>query len=72
MTIAMAPDVDWRVMTDQAEAPADPRLRFLAGMVAAEAGRPEEARTVWQALLVDTPPDAPWRAMLESRLSALP
>merc|ERR1712025_1028192 len=28
MTIAMAPDVDWRVMTDQAEAPADPRAQF--------------------------------------------
>ena len=28
MTIAMAPDVDWRVMTDQAEAPADPRTQF--------------------------------------------
>lgn len=28
MTIVVAPDVDWRVMTDQAEAPADPRAQF--------------------------------------------
>ncbi|MBD3751262.1 MAG: RNA polymerase subunit sigma [Microbacterium sp. 67-17] len=28
MTIAMAPDVDWRVMTEQADAPADPRTQF--------------------------------------------
>ena len=55
-----------------AEAPSDPRLRFLAGHLAAESGQPAEARRLWQALLADTPADAPWRAMLESRLSALP
>ncbi len=55
-----------------AEAPNDPRLRFLAGLVEAESGRPANARSLWQALLTDTPADAPWRAMLERRLNALP
>lgn len=55
-----------------AEQPDDPRLRFLAGLVEAESGRPANARTLWQALLADTPAGAPWRAMLERRLSALP
>ncbi len=55
-----------------AEAPNDPRLRFLAGQLEAEAGRPANARALWQALLVDTPADAPWRGLLERRLSALP
>ncbi|MBR0674303.1 c-type cytochrome biogenesis protein CcmI [Neoroseomonas soli] len=55
-----------------AEAPAEPRLRFLAGLVEAESGRPANARTLWQALLAESPPDAPWRGMLERRLSALP
>jgi cytochrome c-type biogenesis protein CcmH len=55
-----------------AEAPNDPRLRFLAGLVEAESGRPANARALWQALLTDTPADAPWRGMLERRLNALP
>jgi len=55
-----------------AELPDDPRLRFLSGLVEAESGRPAEARTRWQALLADTPADAPWRAMLERRLRDLP
>ena len=55
-----------------AETPNDPRLRFLAGLVEAESGRPANARALWQALLTDTPADAPWRAMLERRLNALP
>ena len=55
-----------------AEAPGDPRLRYLAGLVEAESGRPANARALWQALLTDSPPDAPWRRLLERRLSALP
>lgn len=52
--------------------PTDPRLRFLAGLVEAESGRPANARMLWQALLNDSPPDAPWRALLERRLATLP
>lgn len=55
-----------------AETPNDPRLRFLAGLVEAESGRPANARALWQALLGDSPADAPWRGLLERRLSALP
>jgi cytochrome c-type biogenesis protein CcmH len=55
-----------------AEAPADPRLRFLAGLVEAESGRPANARALWQALLADSPADAPWRALLERRIANLP
>ncbi|CAH0311806.1 c-type cytochrome biogenesis protein CcmI [Roseomonas sp. CECT 9278] len=55
-----------------AEQPEDPRYRFLAGLAEAESGRPANARTLWQALLAETPPDAPWRGLLERRLNALP
>lgn len=54
------------------ETPQDPRLRYLSGLAALEAGQPEAARTAWQALMADTPADAPWRAMLERRLANLP
>ncbi|MBR0681076.1 c-type cytochrome biogenesis protein CcmI [Roseomonas eburnea] len=53
-------------------APNDPRLRFLAGLVEAESGRPANARALWQALLAESPPDAPWRGLVERRLGALP
>jgi cytochrome c-type biogenesis protein CcmH len=55
-----------------AEAPQEPKLRFLLGVVEAEAGHPERARATWRALLADSPPDAPWRALVERRLGALP
>ncbi len=53
-------------------APADPRLRFLSGAVEARAGRPANARAVWQGLLADSPEGAPWRGMLEQQLRELP
>ena len=55
-----------------ATAPADPRLRFLTGLAEARAGRPANARNVWQALLADAPRDAPWRAVVERQLQSLP
>jgi cytochrome c-type biogenesis protein CcmH len=55
-----------------AEKPGDPRIRFLAGLAETLAGRHANARRVWQALLADTPRDAPWRNMLEMRLQDLP
>lgn len=53
-------------------APGEPRLRFLAGLAHARAGRPEEARRTWQALLAEAPPQAPWRPVVERQLEALP
>lgn len=52
--------------------PTDPRLRFLAGLAEAQAGRTENARTAWRGLLADSPPDAPWRGLVERQLQALP
>jgi cytochrome c-type biogenesis protein CcmH len=53
-------------------APGDPRLRYLSGLAEARAGRPANARSVWQALLADAPRDAPWRAVVERGLQTLP
>ncbi len=50
----------------------DPRLRFLAGLSEARAGRNEVARATWTALLAEAPADAPWREIVEQRLRALP
>ena len=53
-------------------APQDIGLRFLTGLAEARAGRPETARTLWQALVAEAPPDAPWRTMVERRMQTLP
>ncbi|NKC32406.1 c-type cytochrome biogenesis protein CcmI [Falsiroseomonas selenitidurans] len=53
-------------------APQEPRLRFLAGLAEARAGRADNARRTWQALLAEAPPDAPWRPVVETQLRALP
>jgi cytochrome c-type biogenesis protein CcmH len=47
-------------------------LRFLTGLAAERDGRPDAARAAWQALVADAPAEAPWRAMVEKRLGALP
>jgi cytochrome c-type biogenesis protein CcmH len=47
-------------------------LRFLSGLAEERAGRPANARRIWQALLADAPDGMPWKAMVERRLSALP
>ena len=54
------------------QAPQHIGLRFLTGLAEARAGRPENARNVWRALIADAPPEAPWRAMVERRMQELP
>lgn len=53
-------------------APQMPRLRFLAGLAEARAGRADNARRVWQSLLAEAPADAPWRGMVERQMQTLP
>ncbi|PHK95080.1 c-type cytochrome biogenesis protein CcmI [Pseudoroseomonas rhizosphaerae] len=52
--------------------PEQPRLRYLSGLGEARAGRTENARATWRALLAQAPADAPWRALVERRLQELP
>jgi cytochrome c-type biogenesis protein CcmH len=52
--------------------PQDIRLRFLTGLAEERGGRPANARRIWQSIVDDSPPDAPWRAMMERRLQRLP
>ncbi|PWC30073.1 c-type cytochrome biogenesis protein CcmI [Teichococcus aestuarii] len=52
--------------------PEQPRLRYLTGLAEARAGRTENARSAWRALLAQAPADAPWRALVERRLQELP
>jgi tetratricopeptide (TPR) repeat protein len=51
--------------------PEHPAPPFFMGLALANSGRTEEAGQVWRGLLARTPKDAPWRADLEGRLSAI-
>lgn len=51
--------------------PDHPGPPFFLGLAMAQSGRFTEARALWAKLLDNTPPDAPWRADLESRLNRL-
>lgn len=52
-------------------APDHPGPPFFLGLALAQSGRFGEARALWARLLENSPPDAPWRADLESRLARL-
>lgn len=51
--------------------PEHPAPPFFMGLALANSGRAEDAGQVWRGLLARTPKDAPWRADLEARLTAI-
>lgn len=51
--------------------PVNPAARYYQGVILAEDGKTEAARQVWQSLLAEGGPDAPWRAQVLARLQAL-
>lgn len=51
--------------------PGDPRARYYMALARLQAGDAEQAARQWMALILDSPPGAPWRANLEARVSDL-
>lgn len=51
--------------------PANPSVRYYKGMMHLQDGQEEAAAAEWQALLDDSPPDAPWRGQVAARLNQL-
>lgn len=51
--------------------PKNGTARFYAGLLEAQVGRPDIAFRLWQALLSDGPPDAPWVAYIEAEMPIL-
>lgn len=51
--------------------PQAPGPRFFLGLALAQSGKLAEGRALWAELLAQSPPDAPWRKDLESRLARL-
>jgi cytochrome c-type biogenesis protein CcmH len=49
--------------------PKNPKARYFAGLALLQEGKSEEALRLWQALVKDAPPDAPWRALVEAQIA---
>ncbi|MFL5260678.1 MAG: tetratricopeptide repeat protein, partial [Hyphomicrobiales bacterium] len=51
--------------------PKHPAARFFKALGLKQEGKTEEALAIWNALLKDTPADAPWRAGLEQEIASI-
>ena len=54
-----------------AEQPGQPQARYYAALATEQDGKKADAIRDYQALLADSPPDAPWRSVVNARLAAL-
>jgi cytochrome c-type biogenesis protein CcmH len=57
-----------RALTEQ---PGQAQARFYLALAAEQDGKKADATRDYESLLADSPPDAPWRSMVNARLSAL-
>ena len=55
----------------QALDPKDMKARYYLGLIAATHGKTQEALQLWQSLLADAPPNAPWRQNVVDQVAAL-
>lgn len=67
----MSPSAEFAFQRAADLAPEHPGPPFFFGLALAQSGRFDDADRIWTALLARTPPDAPWRADLVSRLNEL-
>ncbi|MGB3148896.1 MAG: c-type cytochrome biogenesis protein CcmI [Paracoccaceae bacterium] len=51
--------------------PANGTARFYAGLSAAQTGRPDLAFAIWNSLMQESPPEAPWVSFLAAEMPAL-
>lgn len=64
-------DADLAIVETLKRDPANGTARFYAGLSQAQIGRPDLAFTIWNALLQDSPPDAPWVPYLSAQMPDL-
>jgi cytochrome c-type biogenesis protein CcmH len=51
-----------------AREPGEPRAAYYLGLAAAQSGEGERALAIWETLLAEAAPDAPWRAAVEAAI----
>ena len=67
----VTPEAEAAFRASLAGDPKDVKARFYLGQAYAERRDTAHALALWQSLLVDTPPNAPWRGMLLDRIAML-
>jgi cytochrome c-type biogenesis protein CcmH len=68
---SVTPEAETAFAAALAGNPKDQAARFYLGEVYADRHQPERALELWQSLLAEAPPDAPWRVELVSRMAML-
>lgn len=59
------------IQTALAVDPTEPRARYYLGLAEAQAGKRAEALGIWLKLDAESPPDAPWKPILATRIERL-
>lgn len=67
----VTPEAEKAIRQALALDPANGTARFYAGLTEAQTGRPDLAFSLWQPLLKDSPPDAPWVPFLNDQMPML-
>jgi cytochrome c-type biogenesis protein CcmH len=67
----VTPDAEAAFRASLAGDPKDVKARFYLGQACAERRDTAHALALWQSLLSDTPPNAPWRGILLDRIAVL-
>jgi cytochrome c-type biogenesis protein CcmH len=49
--------------------PNEIKARYFLGLAAEQDGRTAEATSIWEAMLANAPPDAPWRPVVQAALA---
>ena len=70
-TGSVTPDAEAAFRAALAHDPGNPIARFYLGQAFAERRDRVHALAIWQSLLADTPPNAPWRGALVDRIALL-
>ncbi len=68
---SVTPEAETAFQAALAGNPKDQAARFYLGQAFADRHQPGPALALWRSLLADTPPNAPWRAELISRMAML-
>lgn len=67
----VSPEAEQALRTTLEKDPANPSARFFWGQLMAQIGRPDKAFKIWQRLLADSPPDAPWSAAIRDQIGTM-
>ncbi|MDG1972934.1 MAG: c-type cytochrome biogenesis protein CcmI [Paracoccaceae bacterium] len=67
----ISPEAETNLLQIMKYQPTNPSARYYLGRLHIQAGEPELARTIWEELMRESPPDAPWVAPIQREMAEL-